>query len=283
MQIFNQIILLKSFLKAQKQQGKTIGLVPTMGALHRGHLELIKQSNQENDITICSIYVNPIQFNHVADLEKYPRVLDEDVKLLSAFANTFIFAPTDVEMYAQRPSISFDFGDLEKVMEGYFRPGHFNGVAIVVAKLFHIVQPNKAYFGQKDLQQCAVIKKLVDDLSFDLELVICPTVREDDGLALSSRNKRLTESERQLALAIPQALFMAKEMVEQKSKTFVEVKNWVEAFLKVDFIRLEYFNIVNAQTLQEIENESHTQNMALCMAAFVGEVRLIDNVLISLS
>ncbi|MCU0445826.1 MAG: pantoate--beta-alanine ligase [Microscillaceae bacterium] len=279
MQIFDKIIDLKSFLREQRAQNKSIGFVPTMGALHAGHLALIEQSNAANDITVCSIYVNPTQFNNPNDLAKYPRTFKADVELLGQYDQCVVFAPQDFEMYPEKPHLVFDFGNLELVMEGKFRPGHFNGVAIVVAKLFHIVHPNRAYFGQKDLQQCLIVKQLVKDLSFDLELIICPTVRESDNLAMSSRNLRMDAEDRALAGQIPQILFMARDLV-LANRDFPNIKKTVEdAFAKLP-IQLEYFQITNADTLLNINTRDEAKRIALCIAAYLGDVRLIDNIII---
>jgi pantoate--beta-alanine ligase len=279
MQIFEKIADLKAFIHEKKSQNLKIGFVPTMGALHAGHLALIEKSNAENDITVCSIYVNPTQFNNPSDLAKYPRTFQTDVDLLSKYPQAVVFAPADAEMYPEKPHLVFNFGNLELVMEGKFRPGHFNGVAIVVAKLFHIVQPHKAYFGQKDLQQCLIVKQLAKDLSFDLELVICPTIREADGLAMSSRNQRMNFEEREIAVHIPKALFMAKELIEQ-GRDLPNVKKAVEDYLAKTHIQLEYFQIVNAETLLNIHTPQEAKQIALCIAAYLGDVRLIDNVII---
>ena len=199
MQIFYSINTLQDYLKNQRRKGKSLGFVPTMGALHRGHLSLIEASKAENDLTICSIFVNPTQFNNPQDLAVYPRTLQADCEMLESVKCDVVFAPNAHDMYLTLPNLKFDFGDLERVLEGKFRPGHFNGVGIVVSKLFNIIQPDSAYFGQKDLQQCAIINRLVKDLSYNLKLNICPTQRETDGLAMSSRNRNLTPEQRKNA------------------------------------------------------------------------------------
>jgi pantoate--beta-alanine ligase len=279
MQIFEKIADLKYFLRQQRTQPQSIGLVPTMGALHRGHLALIEQSNAANDITVCSIYVNPTQFNNPSDLAKYPRTFKADVDLLSQYDKCVVFAPQDFEMYPEKPHLVFDFGNLELVMEGKFRPGHFNGVAIVVAKLFNLVKPDRAYFGQKDLQQCLIVRQLVKDLSFDLELIICPTIRESDNLAMSSRNLRLAAEDRALAGQIPQVLFMAQDLIRQ-NRDFPNIKKMVEDTFAKSPIQLEYFQIVNADTLLNINSYEEAKRIALCIAAYLGDIRLIDNVIV---
>ena len=210
MQVFNEIEPLKAFIKGKRKEGRTVGLVPTMGALHAGHLSIIEASKAENDITICSIYVNPTQFNNPSDLQKYPRTLDKDTKSLEIVECDVLFYPNNDEMYSGSSLLKFDFGHLDKVMEGRFRPGHFSGVGLVVSKLFNIVEPDVAYFGQKDWQQFTIIRQLVDELKFNLKLQVIPTHREVDGLAMSSRNLRLSSEEREHATVFYQALLYAK-------------------------------------------------------------------------
>ncbi|WP_205504252.1 pantoate--beta-alanine ligase [Rufibacter psychrotolerans] len=262
-----------------RQQGQRIGFVPTMGALHEGHLSLIRAAKQQNDVTVCSVFVNPAQFNNPEDFRLYPRLLEKDAQLLAQEGCDVLFAPAAEEMYRQKPKLSFDFGDLERVMEGAHRPGHFNGVATVVSKLFHLVQPHQAFFGQKDLQQFAIIQQLVLDLSFDLELVCYPIIREEDGLAMSSRNRRLTPEQRALAPHLYQALQLLQKSL--KNHSVEEAKKETEAFLRqIPEIRLEYLEVVHAQTLQPLREVSGKVPVALCLAAFLGEVRLIDNLLL---
>lgn len=279
MQVFHTIKSLQVFLKSERLAGKSVGLVPTMGALHNGHLSLIEASNQHNKFTICSIFVNPTQFNNAQDLAVYPRTLDADCQMLESAGCHAVFAPSVDEMYPQLPNLKFDFGDLERVMEGKFRPGHFNGVGVVVSKLFNIIQPDNAYFGQKDLQQCAVINRLTKDLSFALTLNICPTQRESDGLAMSSRNRNLSAEQRNLAPEIYKSLQQASDLLKNK-KSGEETKKFVAEYLsKVEGVDLEYFEISDFETLQPI-NELLEGQTALCIAAFMGKTRLIDNVII---
>src|SRR5688572_26086716 len=227
--------------------GKSIGFVPTMGALHDGHLELIRASVAQNAVTVCSIFVNPTQFNNAEDFRLYPRIEQEDALKLEAAKCDILFLPSAETMYPQNARIKFSFGELETVMEGAHRPGHFNGVALIVSKLFHVVQPHKAYFGQKDLQQYAIIRQLVTDLNFNLELVRHPIIREEDGLAMSSRNRRLTADQRSLAPHLYQALLLAEEMLG--SNTVSEIKNKVESRLQeYPGIALEYFEIADTDT-----------------------------------
>lgn len=279
MQVFYAIKPLQEYLYNLKRLGKTVGLVPTMGALHQGHISLIENANLQNDITVCSIFVNPTQFNNPHDLAVYPRTLEADCKMLEEANCDIVFAPSAAEMYPSLPALKFDFGTLESVMEGKFRPGHFNGVGIVVSKLFNIVQPDKAYFGQKDLQQCAVINCLVKDLSFSLELVICPTQREKDGLAMSSRNRNLSDEQRVIAPEIYKSLMSAAELLDTPQSSTV-VKQFIKEYFEViEDIDLEYFEISDFDTLLPIEELSKGKT-ALCIAAFMGKTRLIDNIII---
>jgi pantoate--beta-alanine ligase len=248
-----------------------------MGALHEGHLSLIRKSKKENKMTVCSIFVNPIQFNNQEDFDKYPNTLEHDLALLEAEGCDLVFVPSASEMYPTKPSTKFDFGALEHVMEGAFRPGHFSGVAIVVSKLFNIIRPTRAYFGQKDLQQTLVVKQLVADLGFQLKLDIVGTAREKDGLAMSSRNLRLQPS---LRLEAP---LLYAELVKAKSKLLkgepiemvsILAKHSINAIKNV---KIEYFEIADAATLQPIKNNFKGE-VAICVAAFFGDVRLIDNI-----
>lgn len=280
-----QIITTAAAIKKQTEQirssGQTIGFVPTMGALHAGHLQLLQAASAQTDVTICSIFVNPTQFNNAEDFKLYPRLLQADAQVLSQHNCRILFSPEVPEIYPEALQLKFDFGNLEKVMEGTFRPGHFTGVAAVVSKLFHLVKPHKAYFGQKDLQQYAIINRLVTDLSFDLDLVCHPIVREPDGLAMSSRNRRLTAPERQEAAQLYKALQLAQHLLPHK--TPAEINNLVMAYLEAySLIRLEYFEIVDPLTLQSWTQVPVGKPVALCLAAYVGPVRLIDNLITTL-
>jgi pantoate--beta-alanine ligase len=280
MEIFKQIAPLKAFLQEIKHQRKSIGLVPTMGALHRGHLSLIAASKAQNDITVATIYVNPTQFNNANDLKKYPRTLDKDTQLLQEVRCDVVFCPEDEEMYPTKNSIKLDFGDLDKVMEGQFRPGHFSGVGIVVSKLFHIVEPDHAYFGQKDWQQFAVISELCDQLKFNLKLESIPTLREHDGLALSSRNQRLTSEQRKHASVFYNALLAAKELFntgESLSAVKAKVTQIIE---RAPEFSLEYFEVADSKNLKLLENVSDAEQPIMCIAGYAGEVRLIDNMFV---
>ncbi len=279
MQVFREIKPLRAYLDAKRAEQATIGLVPTMGALHEGHLSLVKGSVDDNDITVTSIFVNPVQFNNPGDLALYPRTLDEDLAMLQRYKGQVVFHPSANEVYKQEPMITLGFGPLGKTLEGQFRPGHFHGVGMVVAKLFNIVKPHRAYFGQKDLQQFAVIRRLVEDFSFDVELKCMPIIREPDGLALSSRNKRLDPDERQKAAKLYEALGIAHDLYRRRVSPD-QVKKEVEGFFSMSDVTLEYFEIVNASSLNPLQSTFANEPVALCIAAYVGEVRLIDNLII---
>lgn len=275
MKIFSSIIDTQKYLKSHGQL--SVGFVPTMGALHNGHMALVRRSKGENALTVCSIFVNPTQFNNPDDLKKYPRTLEDDCRMLEKEGCDVVFAPSAEEMYPSLPNLKIDFGSLETIMEGKFRPGHFNGVGIVVAKLFNIIKPTQAYFGQKDIQQVAVIHRLINDLSFDVKLVVCETIRENDGLAMSSRNRRLSPSDRDLAPLIYRSLILGKERLIQ-GDTALEVKNKISEFYKeYPAFELEYFEIADFETLGSISQLNPKRKTAIILAAHLGGVRLIDN------
>ncbi len=263
---------------------KSIGFVPTMGALHEGHLSLIQASKQENDLTVCSIFVNPTQFNNQADLLKYPRVLAQDLEMLREVGCDYVFAPEESEMYPQPLSLGIDFGDLERTLEGAYRPGHFKGVGVIVAKLFNIIQPQKAYFGQKDLQQVLIVHQLVSQLNFNIQLKVCPTVREEDGLAMSSRNRRLSEAQRQVAPKIYQALQLAEKTLKNHASVESAKKTALQFLNDFSVFEVEYFEIVSAEDLVQLppsmKVEEFGKPMAVCTAVKLGDIRLIDNILI---
>ncbi len=277
MEIVHTIKDLQAALAALRAQGKTVGLVPTMGALHAGHASLVKRCVAENDAAVVSVFVNPTQFNDKNDLAKYPRTLDADCRLLEQCGAAFAFAPSVEEMYPEPDTRQFSFAPLDTVMEGKYRPGHFNGVCQIVSKLFEAVKPDRAYFGEKDFQQLAIIREMVRQLKFPLQIVGCPIVREEDGLALSSRNARLSAEERQQALKISQALFASRDYA--KSHTVAETQKFVEdAIEAAPGLRLEYFELVDGNTLQKIANWEDTSYAVGCITVFCGEVRLIDNI-----
>lgn len=267
----------KSALQILRNSQKTIGFVPTMGALHKGHLSLVENAKLSSDSVIVSIFVNPTQFNNKEDYEKYPISIDEDLKLLEEKGVDFIFLPSVTEMYTGESLLKMDFGDLDKTLEGSFRPGHFSGVGVVVSKLLNIVKPDKSYFGQKDLQQVAIIKRLVNDLSFDVEIVVVPTIREADGLAMSSRNVRLNPEERLTATILYKCMFFAKTELLQGGDWFEIREKVAKRFYDEPKARLEYFELVNTDTLEKLSTIKDQLNISICTAAFIGEVRLIDN------
>ncbi|MDL2314882.1 pantoate--beta-alanine ligase [Bacteroidales bacterium OttesenSCG-928-C19] len=276
MKTFEKIIDLKAEINTAKQQGKKVGFVPTMGALHSGHVSLIKKAKSESDLVVCSIFVNPIQFNDTSDLEKYPRTLEADIQKLKDAGCDIVFVPSVEEMYPEAAQEKYSFGELEEVMEGPSRPGHFNGVAVVVKRLFDITEPHKAFFGEKDFQQLAIIRRLVEDQKMPIEIVGCPIVREHDGLAMSSRNVRLTQQERQLAPTIHKILSEAKERSKEIDQT-KNIKDEVMArFCSIPEFRMEYFEIVDDKTLQPIDFISETNGVVGCIAIWLGSVRLID-------
>lgn len=260
-----------------KEQGLSIGFVPTMGALHKGHLELMKTARTNNNIVVVSIFVNPTQFNSPNDLRNYPRTLEEDKIKCESVGVDFVFVPSVEEVYPTPDNRVFDFGNLDKVMEGEHRPGHFNGVAQVVSKLFELVKPTRAYFGLKDFQQLAIIRALVHDFNIDVDIVACPTVREDDGLAMSSRNELLSAKQRASVPLISKTLFDARNFKAQKSVK--EMIVWVTNEINADSeLEVEYFEVSNAKTLQPVANWSDADEVIGSIAVQVGDVRLIDNV-----
>lgn len=277
MKIIQTIKELQTEIAAQKGAGKRIGLVPTMGALHAGHASLVERSVADNDVTVVSIFVNPTQFNDKNDLAKYPRTLEADCQLLQSVNASIVFAPSVNEVYPEPDTRSFSYAPLDTVMEGSFRPGHFNGVCQIVSKLFDMVQPHRAYFGEKDFQQLAIIREMVRQMNYPLEIVGCPIVREADGLAMSSRNTRLSAEERVTALNISRTLFESQEYA--KTHTLAETKAFVEeGIAAVDGLRLEYYEVVNDHSLQTVHAWDEAEGIVGCITVFCGEVRLIDNI-----
>ena len=283
-----QIITTKSDLQAAvqacKKDGKTIGLVPTMGALHRGHASLVERAVKENDVCVVSVFVNPTQFNNKEDLAKYPRNIERDAELLSSIGAHYVFAPTPEEMYSaeeMNTTFAFDFAGLDQMMEGKMRPGHFNGVVQVVSRLFYLVQPDKAYFGEKDFQQLAIIHHMVERSSLvgtfgNLQIIDCPIVREETGLALSSRNERLSAEEKKAALAISRTLFTSREWAKEAGATVAGVQQRViDAINAVLGLEVEYYEIVDQTTLLPTTTFNHAIG---CVTVYCGPVRLIDNI-----
>lgn len=276
MKIFSKKYDLMAFLSPFISE-KSIGFVPTMGALHQGHLSLIKRSASENDLTIVSIFVNPTQFNNAEDLQKYPRTLQKDIDLIENFnPNIVIFAPEIQEMYGENvASETFNFNGLDRLMEGASRPGHFDGVGTIVKKLFEIVQPTKAYFGEKDFQQILIIETMVQQFQLPVTIVRCPIVREENGLAMSSRNQRLSATAKKKAGIIFESLQIAKHLFSEKSIS--EIQTEIELFFsKNPDFQLEYFTIANATTLLPVSEKLPNQTYRGFIAVYVEGVRLID-------
>lgn len=279
MQVFKKISDLQNRLFDDRKSGKEIGLVPTMGALHDGHASLVKRSVKENGVTVVSVFVNPTQFNDKNDLKNYPRDLDADCRLLESAGADYVFAPSVEEMYPSPDNRTFSFPPVDTVMEGAHRPGHFNGVCQVVSRLFYIVRPTRAYFGEKDWQQIAVVRAMVKRLSLDVQIVDCPIVREQDGLALSSRNSLLSPAERKTAVGISLTLKASLDYAQSHSvsETHDYVVNTINA---IDGLEVQYFQIVNGDTLQDVSSWDDSDYIVGCITVYCGEtpIRLIDNI-----
>lgn len=261
----------------EKYNSKNVGFVPTMGALHDGHISLVKRSVEENDVTVVSVFVNPTQFNDKADLERYPRTEEADKKLLEAAGCDIVFMPQVEEMYPEEDTRVFNFGSIETVMEGKYRPGHFNGVAQIVSKLFYAVEPTRSYFGEKDFQQVAIIRDMVKQLNIPVEIIACPIIREESGLARSSRNELLTTEERKKAALISQVL--SKSVNFAKEMSVEEVKNWVnDQFKSDDTFKMDYYDIVDGNSLQSVSSWDESDYIVGCIAIYCGKIRLIDNI-----
>lgn len=286
MKVVHTVKDLKAELQATRDNNQSIGLVPTMGALHAGHASLVRRSLEENDATVVSVFVNPTQFNDKNDLAKYPRTLDKDCELLASLQEEenndkllIVLAPSVEEMYPEPDTRHFSYPPTDEVMEGGFRPGHFNGVCQIVSKLFMFVEPTRAYFGEKDFQQIAVIKRMVADQQYPLEICPCPIIREADGLALSSRNALLNDDERVIALNISRTLFASKEYA--KEHTLAETKQWViDEINKVEGLEVQYYEIVDGTSLLSLSNWDDSEYIVGCITVFCGAipVRLIDNI-----
>lgn len=277
MKLIQTVKELKEQLDVLRNEGKQIGLVPTMGALHEGHASLVRRAVAENDVVVVSDFVNPTQFNDQNDLIKYPRTLEADCALLEKEGADFVFAPSVEEVYPEPDTRQFSYAPLDTVMEGKYRPGHFNGVCQIVSKLFMMVEPHRAYFGEKDFQQLAIIREMVKQMQFPLQIVGCPIVRESDGLALSSRNARLSDEERRQALNISKTLFASVEY--SKAHTVAETQTFVEeSIAKAEGLELEYFELVDGLTLQKVDNWEDTDYAVGCITVYCGDVRLIDNI-----
>ena len=280
MKVINKTSDLQAIIEQLKNDGKSIGLVPTMGALHKGHLSLVKNSISNNDITVVSIFVNPTQFNNPNDLASYPRTVDKDLELLQTIGCDIVFAPEADDIYSKSETDSrfeFDFEGLDKVMEGKFRPGHFNGVVQIVSKLFDLVRPDRAYFGEKDFQQLAIIRLMTRRYNLPIEIVPCPIVREDSGLALSSRNSLLKDNEKQVASHIYAVLDESRQFVPQTDVE--ELKQCaIAAIEQKPELKVEYFDIVDGHTLKSIGKWDEYDYVVGCITVFCGNVRLIDNI-----
>src|SRR5690606_7693576 len=266
-----------SWVETQKKSGQKIGFVPTMGALHQGHISLVQKSKEENDLTIVSVFVNPTQFNNADDLKKYPRTEDADTQLLEDAGCDAVFFPKIEDIYPNgEKSENYNFKGIENQMEGKFRPGHFDGVATVVRRFFEIIQPDKAYFGEKDVQQFRIIQELVQQLNLPLQIVPVPIMRESDGLAMSSRNTRLTEEMREESPKIHQILREAKIFLQNHSVQ--ETKEFVQNQFNATKLDLEYFEIADEKTLESVSEKENSENLRGFLAVFAGEIRLIDNI-----
>lgn len=277
MEIIRKVDQLKERVADLKKAGKSVGLVPTMGALHDGHISLIERARRENDVVVASVFVNPTQFNNPTDLQTYPRTEEADCEKLEAAGCDIAFVPTVEEIYPEPDTRQFDLGPVAEVMEGAHRPGHFNGVAQIVSRLFAMVNPDRAYFGEKDFQQIAVIRRMVELEGFDIDIVDCPIVREPDGLAMSSRNTRLSAQQRRIAPAIH--LTLAESVKRRHSLSVGQLKRLVtDTIDSQPELRTEYFEIVDPLTMQPIENWNDCTDPVGCITVYCGEVRLIDNI-----
>ncbi len=281
MLLFKKESDLRIYLQQKKEKKALIGFVPTMGALHNGHLSLIREARRETDMVVCSIFVNPTQFNEQKDLDTYPRTPHKDIELLSRVGCDVLFMPGADEIYPPglNTRIDLDFKSLDKVMEGAFRPGHFEGVAQVVKRLLDIVEPDGLYMGQKDFQQLTIIGYMIDQLGIPTKLVSCPIIREENGLAMSSRNVRLEKGLRKRAVVIYQTLLQAKDWIQEMSPREIEEK--ALKALAIPGFRPEYFKVVDARTLQEVDQLEKDHPLVACAAVWAGEVRLIDNMFLS--
>lgn len=280
MLLFKTVTDLQSHILKLKRHGKLIGFVPTMGALHAGHLSLVEAAKKESDIIVCSIFVNPTQFNDTEDLIKYPRTIEQDTALLTQVGCDILFLPEVEEVYPKNlKTPNFDFGNLDTPMEGAFRPGHFDGVAQVVYRLLEIVKPNSLYMGQKDYQQWAIIQSMLQQLTSDIKLVRCPIMREKDGLAMSSRNLRLSEKARLIAPNIHKVLQEAKKDIRTLSVSETK-QNAIKALNSIPEFKLDYFEIADGNTLEEVTEKENSEIIVACTAVFLAKVRLIDNMIL---
>ena len=277
MLIVQTIAELKACLNGEREQGHSVGLVPTMGALHAGHASLVERSVKENDVTVVSIFLNPTQFNDKKDLERYPRTLEADCELLEKCGAQVVFAPSVEEVYPEPDTRVFSYPPTDSVMEGAFRPGHFNGVCQIVSKLFDYVEPDRAYFGEKDYQQICVIRRMVEDLKMDINIVACPVIREESGLARSSRNTLLSDDERQLAAHIYRVLSESRK----KQMSVAETHDFVVSEIdEIEGLKVQYFSIVDGLTLADVSSWDDAESVVGCITVYCGAVpiRLIDHI-----
>ena len=277
MLIVHTIADLKARLNDERVQGHSVGLVPTMGALHAGHASLVNRSVKENDVTVVSIFLNPTQFNDKKDLERYPRTLEADCRLLEQCGAQMVFAPSVEEVYPEPDTRVFSYPPTDSVMEGAFRPGHFNGVCQIVSKLFDYVEPDRAYFGEKDYQQICVIQRMVEDFKWNIEIVPCPVIREESGLARSSRNTLLSDDERLLAAHIYRILSESKKLDQSVSETHDYVVEQIDA---IEGLKVQYFSIVDGKTLADVGSWDDAESVVGCITVYCGAVpiRLIDHI-----
>lgn len=280
MLIFTKVSEISAYLQQARSASQSIGFVPTMGALHKGHVSLIELSKEACDLSICSIFVNPTQFNDPKDLERYPRMPAKDIVLLEQVNCDVLFLPTVEEIYPTPKTEIFDFGFLDTTLEGQFRPGHFNGVAQVVKRFFEIIEPDKAFFGSKDYQQVMIVKSLVKQMHSSIEIVSCPILREADGVAMSSRNALLNSEERQLAARIPEVMQAADQIIKEKgvdaAKVFVN-----DIIEKTTLMKLEYYEVCEADSLKIVDSVTKDKSYVAVIACFVGRIRLLDNLPVS--
>ena len=277
MEVISKISLLRECLASCRKKGKSIGLVPTMGALHEGHASLVRRSVKENDVTVVSVFLNPTQFNDPKDLERYPRTFEADQQLLEKCGADIMFAPSVEEIYPEPDTRQFSYPPTDSVMEGAMRPGHFNGVCQIVSKLFSYVEPNRAYLGEKDYQQIAVIRRMVDDLGFKMEIVPCPVVRQSDGLALSSRNALLSDDDRITAANIYRIMNESRSLGLSVQQTHDYV---VDAINSIPGLDVQYFSIVNGDSLADVSSWDDAPSIVGCITVFCGAkpIRLIDHI-----
>jgi len=280
MNICKTIIEVRDILQGIRFEGKSIGFAPTMGALHQGHLSLIRASKENCDFTVSSIFVNPAQFNNPEDLENYPKTLDDDIEKLTNAGCDLLFLPNGQEIYPYKPQLHISFDGIADQLEGKFRPGHFDGVALVVSKLFNIIQPSQAFFGQKDLQQFFIVQSLVDQLNYPILMHMVPTTRESNGLAMSSRNMRLSETEKSEATLLYQALCLGQKKLLQGRSVESVKKEVQELFNASERLALEYFEIIKTDNFKATDAIEEKEKIALCVAANIGQVRLIDNLML---